>query len=115
MSLTISPAALSFAPTPVGPACPGANCTYAEVTITNTGSATEHLIRCCRRVVWPFLADLRRHVQRAEHVLPAGRGILHVPMGLQPDKPGRVRDTGTMTFESGESVSVELDGRGTPH
>jgi hypothetical protein len=40
MSLTISPTSLTFPPTSVGPDCPGDNCTYAYVTITNTGSET---------------------------------------------------------------------------
>ena len=77
MSLTVSPASLTFPPTAVGPDCPGDNCTHADVTITGASCTFQ----------W----------------------------GFKPQKPGQRRDTGQVTFESGAAVSIDLEGRGTPH
>jgi len=115
MSLTISPAALSFPPTPVGPACPGANCTYAEVTITNTGSDTEHLIGAAAGSYGPFWPTFGGTCNTPNMYYLSPGASCTFQWGFKPSKPGHVQDTGTINFESGDSVSVELDGRGTPH
>ena len=115
MSLTVSPTALSFPNTPVGPDCPGANCTYAMVTITNTGSGTEHLTGAAAGSYGPFWPTYGGTCNTPNmYVLPAGASCTF-QWGFKPEHPGRVRDTGTINFESGESVSIELDGRGSPH
>ena len=115
MSLSISPTTLSFSPTPVGPECPGANCSYAEVTITNNGATTEHLVGATAGSPAPFWPTFGGTCNVAHmYFLPAGASCTF-QWGFKPEKPGRVRATGQISFESGESVSIELDGRGTPH
>ena len=115
MSLTVAPTSLSFPNTPVGPDCPGANCTYAMVTITNTGSGTEHLVGAAAGSYGPFWPTYGGTCNTPNmYFLPAGASCTF-QWGFKPEHPGRVRDTGTINFESGESVSIELDGRGSPH
>jgi hypothetical protein len=115
MSLTVAPATLSFPTTPVGPACPGANCTYAMVTITNTGSGTEHLVGAAAGSSGPFWPTFGGTCNLPNmYFLPAGESCTF-QWGFKPAHRGRAHDTGTITFESGESVTFELEGRGTPH
>jgi hypothetical protein len=114
MSLTVSPSSLTFPPTPVGPDCPGDNCAYADVTISNSGPDTEHLVGADAPsgAFWPTFGGTC-NVQHL-YFLPAGQSCTF-QWGFKPEKPGQRRDTGHISFESGASLSVELEGRGTPH
>jgi hypothetical protein len=116
MTLSVSPTTLTFSPTPVGPECPGANCTYEIVTITNNGTATEHLIGASAGTpgppFWPTYGGTCNMPNL--YVLPPGESCTF-QWGFKPEHPGHVQATGQISFESGQSVSVELDGRGTPH
>lgn len=115
MSLSISPTTLTFPPTPVGPECPGANCTYAMVTITNNGAATEHLVGAFAGSPGPFWPTFGGTCNVPNlYFLPPGASCTF-QWGFKPVHPGQAHDTGQISFESGQSVSVELNGRGTPH
>jgi hypothetical protein len=112
MSLSVAPTTLTFPDTPVGPACPGANCTYGIVTITNNGAATEHLITASAGSAGPFWPTFGGTCNYpGMYFLPAGASCTF-QWGFKPDHPGRAHATGQITFESGASVSVALDGRG---
>ena len=115
MALSISPTTLTFPPTPVGPDCPGANCTYAMVTITNNGAATEHLVGASAGSYGPFWPTFGGTCNLPNlYFLPPGASCTF-QWGFKPVHPGQAHDTGQISFESGQSVSVELNGRGTPH
>jgi hypothetical protein len=85
------------------------------VTITNNGSATEHLVGATTGSPGPFWPTFGGTCNVTKlYFLPPGESCTF-QWGFKPQKPGRARGTGQISFESGESVSVELDGRGTPH
>ena len=115
MSLSVSPTALSFPGTPVGPDCPGANCAYAIVTITNTGSETEHLIGAAAGSYGPFWPTYGGTCNTPNMYYLSPGASCTFQWGFKPGKPGHVQDTGTISFESGATVSVDLEGRGSPH
>jgi hypothetical protein len=113
--LSVSPSVVVFSNTPVGPDCPGANCSYAEVTITNNGSQTEHLTTAeatPNPPFWPTFGGTC-NVTYA-YYLPGGESCTF-EWGFKPQKPGKFTGTGTISFESGASVGVVLIGKGKPH
>jgi hypothetical protein len=113
MTLSVSPTTLTFAPTVVGPECPGANCTYGMVTITNNGTATEHLVGATAGA--PFWPTYGGTCNTPNMYLLAPGESCTFQWGFKPEHPGQAHGTGQISFESGQSVSVQLDGRGTPH
>ena len=113
--LSVSPSVVVFPNTPVGSACPGDNCSYAEVTITNNGTATEHLISAEATPDPPFWPTFGGTCNTPDaYFLPAGESCTF-QWGFKPEHPGKSNGVGTVSFESGASVGVVLTGRGTPH
>jgi hypothetical protein len=113
-NLSVSPTSVEFPDTPVGPDCPGSNCTYALVTITNNGTDTEHLIGATVGPPGPFWPTFGGtcNVPRL-YYLPPGESCTF-QWGFRPEHPGNASATGTITFESGATVTVELNGKGKP-
>lgn len=109
-NLTVSPAVVVFPNTPVGTDCPGVNCTYAMVTITNNGSQTEQLVTAeADSPFWPTYGGTCNATYA--YYLPAGESCTF-QWGFKPVHPGRVVGVGTVSFKSGASVGVLLTGVG---
>jgi hypothetical protein len=114
-NLTVSPAVLVFPDTVVGTDCPGANCTYAEVTITNGGTDTETLTTANTDTDPPFWPTFGGSCNTPDaYMLPAGESCTF-QFGFKPTHPGKFTGTGTINFASGASVSVDLIGFGRHH
>jgi hypothetical protein len=80
----------------------------------NTASDAEHLVGATagEGPFWPTFGGTCNN--QLLYYLPAGASCTF-QWGFKPEKLGQRRDTGQISFESGASVSVELEGRGTPH
>jgi hypothetical protein len=113
--LSVSPTSVEFPDTPVGPDCPGANCTYAIVTITNNGADTEHLTTAYASSdhgpFWPTFGGSCNYP--GLYYLPPGESCTF-QWGFKPQHPGNAHATGTIKFESGGTVTMELNGKGKP-
>jgi hypothetical protein len=111
--LTVSPTEIAFANTAAGTECPGANCSYAMVTITNNGSQTERLVSAKGDPTPPFWPTYGGtcSVQYLYQLPP--KESCTFQWGFKPQKPGKFKGTGTITFESGATVNVALTGVGT--
>jgi hypothetical protein len=113
MAVSVSPTTLRFSPTHVGPECPGANCTYAMVTVTNDGTATEYAVSAepftGSGPFWPTWGG----TLNTPDGLPAGESRT-LQFGFKPLAAGSATATGQISFQSGQTVSFQLEGRGTP-
>jgi len=112
--LSVSPATVVFAPTPVG------GFTYATVTITNSGDAAD-FISTATPVEPPFFAPFAGTCNTSVDPI-SGKNFYLLPgsactfqWGFNPSRAGRQTATGTLYFESGATLTVSLIGRGLPH
>lgn len=112
-ALTVSPAEVSFANTAVGTVCPGANCSYAMVTITNTGTQTERLVSAKGDPTPPFWPTFGGTCNNQYLYLLPAKESCTFQWGFKPQNPGKFKGTGTISFESGATVTVALTGVGT--
>jgi hypothetical protein len=103
--VTASPMPLKFK-TGVG------NITYGMVTITNTGGSSETLTGAVapNPPFWPTWGGSCNLPPINRVVLP-GRSCTF-QFGFKPTQKGHVSGQGTMTFQSGTTLTVELDGVG---
>jgi hypothetical protein len=114
-NLTVSPTLLSFDDAVVGAACPGTGCTYAEVTITNGGDALEHLSTATTDPEPPFFPTFGGSCNTPNaYDIPVGESCTF-QFGFKPQHPGKFTGTGTINFDSGASVTVDLVGFGRHH
>lgn len=112
--LSVSPSVLVFPNTPVGPDCAGANCSYAEVTITNNGTETEQIVTADPTqptLTVPFWATFGGTCNLNNYYIDPGQSCTF-QWGFKPVHPGRALGVGTISFLSGASVGVVLTGRG---
>jgi hypothetical protein len=111
--LTVSPTAVAFANTAVGTQCPGANCSYAMVTITNTGNQIERLVSAKGNPTPPFWPTYGGTCNVKYLYLLPPKESCTFQWGFKPQNPGKFTGTGTISFESGATVNVALSGVGT--
>ncbi len=112
-NLTVSPAVVVFPNTPVGPDCPGNNCSYAMVTIANNGAQDVTLGVAeadPSQTFWATYGGTCNVVYA--YVLPAGQTCTF-QWGFAPPHPGKFMGTGTISFADGSMVGVVLTGKGT--
>ena len=112
-SLTVSPSEVSFANTAVGSVCPGANCSYAIVTITNTGTQTERLVGAKGDPSPPFWPTFGGTCNVKFLYLIPPKTSCTFQWGFKPQEPGKAKGSGSISFESGAAVNVVLTGVGT--
>jgi hypothetical protein len=121
MALSVSPTEVEFETTPVGPECPGTNCTYELVTIVNNGTETEQLQEARAeypgwegqdiRLFWPTFGGTLNTPNG--YLLPPGESATF-QWGFHPQEPGMATGSGWILFHSGEKLTIQLKGRGTP-
>ena len=112
-ALTVSPSEVSFANTAVGATCPGVNCSYAMVTVTNTGTSNERLVGAKADPTPPFWPTFGGTCNvKFLYVIPP-KASCTFQWGFKPTAAGKAKGSGTITFESGASVNVVLVGVGT--
>jgi hypothetical protein len=106
-SVSIDPDSVEFPPTPVGAY------SYEMATITNAGPADEMIVAVSPQgeSLFPTQAGT---CNLQGWVIPAGTSCTY-QFGFHPDRPGRVRNTLTLTFASGATIEVSLTGRGRRH
>jgi len=103
--VTVSPTPLKFK-TRVG------NITYGMVTITNTGGSSETLTGAAapNPPFWPTWGGSCNLAPINRVVLP-GRSCTF-QFGFKPTEKGNVSRQGTLTFQSGATLTVQLKGVG---
>lgn len=104
-AVTVSPASLNLK-AKVG------NITYGMVTITNTGSTSDTLMSAAgdpRPPFWPTWGGTC-NVQYL-YILPPGRSCTF-QFGFKPRQKGHVSGQGTVTFQSGATLTIQLNGVG---
>lgn len=105
--LSISPETITFPPTRVG------DFSYEMATITNAGPTDQTVVGVLPQ--GEALAPTQAGTCNAQNwLIPAGTSCTY-QFGFHPERPGRVRNTLTIYFESGATVEVALTGRGRPH
>lgn len=112
--LSVSPTTVAFAPTPIG------GFSYEIVTITNSGDATD-FISSATPVESPFFATFAGGcnfsvdpISGKNYYIPPGSSCTF-QWGFSPGRAGRQTGTGTLSFESGATLTVSFTGRGLPH
>ncbi len=112
-SLTVSPTEVAFTNTAVGTQCPGSNCSYTMVTITNTGSQTERLVGAKGDPTPPFWPTYGGTCNVKYLYLLPPKESCTFQWGFKPQHPGKFKGRGSISFESGATVTVSLTGLGT--
>ena len=112
--LTLSPTALTFAPTTVG------DFDYQMVTITNGGAEAEYISTATTSGNPPFFptyggtCNFSVDETNKNYYIPAGESCTF-QWGFHPARPGKQMGTGTLYFDSGATLTVTFTGKGTPH
>jgi hypothetical protein len=106
-ALSIDPDTIEFPPTPVGAY------SYVTATITNAGPEDDTIVAVFPQgeSLFPTQAGT---CNLQSWLIPSGTSCTY-QFGFHPERPGRVRNTLTLTFASGATVEVSLTGRGRPH
>jgi Abnormal spindle-like microcephaly-assoc'd, ASPM-SPD-2-Hydin len=105
-SAAVSPGTVAFGAQQVG------KITYRVVTITNTGSSSETLASAAvdpSPAFWPTWGGTC-NVQYL-YVIPPGASCTF-QFGFEPTRKGHVSGQGTITFQSGNTLTVQLSGVG---
>jgi len=113
--LSVTPTAITFAPTVVGAF------NYQLVTITNSGDAADYITTATASPNPPFFPTFGGTCNTS--IDPNNNKNYYIPpgfsctfqWGFHPEKPGRRPGTGTLFFDSGATLAVTFSGVATPH